>query len=223
MLTTLALASMWSATHRVSFAWNEPGPATVALRLGFTPESLAAAGCSPAETDELLFAIGGAVDLTSLDIAEVEWQRQAAALAPLIEELRSEAGCTDEFAAKCAAEQEAFTALDSQLAAALDAARASALAVCPQEIASRLETLSAGLDAPGLPLRVFAAPLSQAQQEDLATAYAMERLSEQSGEELDPEFSALIAEVEGNAAVQQAQQLLDANLAGVEQAFDELK
>ncbi len=221
MIATTVVILTWSLVWRVPYFVEGDG-AAVASRLGFSAESLAAAGCDETSASEILAAIEGAPEgIAQLSQLDSAWGIEADAATDLIDQLRDPAGCSAQQVTDCAAAQAELSATESQIQDTIGTLREAALSACPPETAALVVKFTEAAEAPALPIRMFAGELSEEQREDVAVAQAMANLAEQMGQEPEPDHVALIEAVESDPAVEQAQENLDSNFEEVSRLLDD--
>lgn len=220
MVTVALAAGSWALFWHLPVFLEDDGP-SVAVRLGLTPAALSAAGCDEAVTDAIFSAIEQSPqEIAQLSQLDSEWETQASSVAGLVDLIRDPAGCTDEQVQQCATAQSELAQVESDLQGVVGTLRATALSVCPPEVAVQAEKLVEARDEPAVPVRVFAREMTAEDREEYAVAVDMERVAAEREEEPDQQFQDTIVGVEDDQAVQDAQQNLEENLDEVSDAFE---
>jgi hypothetical protein len=215
MLTSLLATSLLVLPLVLSngaWASNDCGPSIV-VDLGFTPESLAIAGVSPSQSEALLTTLVAETELCEAYLAAATAADEASrVLAECADGALSSTEVTQAAAqvqldsARAAAAEasadlrEALEAsLTTQQIAIIDTARTSATISVPQEF--RVLTLSAE------------------QWAAVECACRAERRAIRCGDTLDEEMQTLLSSLRSDTNVIAAEQLLETNLAAIEQVL----
>jgi len=207
------------------WAMAPPSPTDLAValhRVSLDPESLTAAGLSPTEADEIVGEVQTHMTATpgALDAADAGCASSKIAYNDMLRTIRAgiaseqEVGSLPGLASDLATDESTRDAMLNDIFETTIALEFTN----PQQTA--LENIRANRHWK-LPVEYLVVNRSEQEWVDLRDALAHERICEETGEEVDPEIAAFLAQVRSDAAVSGAMASLSTGLALVTSAWED--